>query len=789
MRYVLDIETNGLVKDMCTFKEFPYKLRNDAKIWVVSLFNIDTEKQYTLVNEAITKDAVSEILKDCTELIAHNGFKFDFPILEMFGLITYTIDSQGNSTLNGNPCKFIDTLIWSRLFYPDRFGGHSLKAWGDKISLPKIDYRLTLINKGKLTKDSPKGAEFLSFFPEMEEYCNNDVEVCCLIYQELLKESENKVWQKALKQENYLAHLSFYRENFGFGFNKELALNNLERLIAEMNSIQGKINPILPSRKLNKTEQKEFIPPKKQILKDGKLTKNIAAFAEKHKADIRLGDAGQWVFHYKDVKYDIPFSHPLETEIEGDIDNLDHVKMYLISLGWEPTEWRERDMTKDSKKQNLPIQKRVAVLDRWWEETINGKYKKQRLEYLDADEHELYFILKGKLSGSKPVKVPTSPLIRVGVTKELCPNLIKLGEKVAFAKDFADYLTYKHRKSCIAGGDIDEMDFDEESPNTGYLSSYREEDGRISTPAIEIGAASFRYKHISVANVPRVTSLFGEEMRSLFTPGEGFIQFGWDYSSLEARIMGHYVYKYDGGVEMADMLLAEKPLDWHSQSALKVGINRNEMKSLNYGLIYGAQPSKIQKMLACTNSRAKEIYNDAWDAMPALKELKSNLEEFWEKTGKKYIIGIDGRKIFTRSKHSLLNFLFQSAGVICTKYVFNDIFTQFQEKGLNISPFKGMPDVISMIEYHDECQFATKDFYRGKYQLFSTEEEAKEFVKSWTGGQLSAIGHEKDFFYIVKPNLISETIINSLDTITKKFDLKVPLSMEYNIGMSWAQCH
>ena len=39
----------------------------------------------------------------------------------------------------------------------------------------------------------------------------------------------------------------------------------------------------------------------------------------------------------------------------------------------------------------------------------------------------------------------------------------------------------------IAGGDIDDMDFDEEAPNTGFLSMYREIDGRVATPAIEIG--------------------------------------------------------------------------------------------------------------------------------------------------------------------------------------------------------------------------------------------------------------------------------------------------------------
>ena len=55
-------------------------------------------------------------------------------------------------------------------------------------------------------------------------------------------------------------------------------------------------------------------------------------------------------------------------------------------------------------------------------------------------------------------------------------------------------------------------------------------------------------------------------MRSLFRGGNNQIQFGYDFSSLENRIQGHYVYKYEGGPELAETLLAEKPLDLHCYS-------------------------------------------------------------------------------------------------------------------------------------------------------------------------------------------------------------------------------
>jgi len=76
--------------------------------------------------------------------------------------------------------------------------------------------------------------------------------------------------------------------------------------------------------------------------------------------------------------------------------------------------------------------------------------------------------LLSQLRDDKPVRVPTSPMVRVGVEKELCPNLVKLGDKVSFANDFTLYLTYKHRKSSIAGGDVEDMDFDEETQTQGF---------------------------------------------------------------------------------------------------------------------------------------------------------------------------------------------------------------------------------------------------------------------------------------------------------------------------------
>ena len=463
--------------------------------------------------------------------------------------------------------------------------------------------------------------------------------------------------------------------------------------------------------------------------------------------------------------------------------------MYLIELGWKPTEWRERDLTKDSKKQSIPYEKRIKALERWVDETIKGKYTIARLEKLGVKQSKLdSWILKVKqdLKKDRPIKVPTSPCVRVGVEKNLCPNLEKLGEQVAFAKDFTLYLTYKSRKSNIAGGDIEDMDFDLESPNTGYLSTYREEDGRIPTPAIEIGATSHRYTHIKVANIPRASSIYGKEMRSLFGCGDGAYQLGFDFSSLEARIMAHYVWNYKGGQELAQMFLAEKPNDWHTVTSIKLELSRTDTKSVNYAAIYGASGKKIAQMLGVSLEKGEEILNGVWDNAPALTELKQYIENFWEKNN--YIIGIDGRIIKIRSKHSILNTLFQSAGVICAKYVTVYLMQYLEHNKYCISPFVGKPDVCSMIEYHDENQLYVNEKLL-KFKDFNTKEEVEQIINNWKGNQLSTISEINGKFRLYAQNPVSIGIEKAIKQTESFLKLNIPLGFEWVAGKNWYECH
>jgi hypothetical protein len=584
---VVDIETNTLLSKMLDYSEFPYKLNKEAKLWCVVVRNVGTGEIFSAVKEEVTKEWVEEVLKPFDVIVAHNGIKFDFIALKLFGVLDYRIGYLNEPDLAfGREVKFLDSIILSRLLNPDRYLGHSLDAWGDRVGNQKTNFRQALIDQELLDPKAPRGFEFSFYTETMLDYCIQDTSTNADALRSLLSEIGGYTgWKQGLKMEHKLADLAVRRESLGFFFDKNLAIECLEDLDTKMKAIEAEVNPILPPRPLNKGERDSFTPPKTQFKKDGSPAKYLLDFALRLGAEV-YKTGTNYVLNFEGTEFPLPWEGPIKTHCEADISNLDHVKMYLIQLGWVPSEWRERDLTKDSKKQNLPYEKRVLAFDRWYKETTEGKYMEGRLSQFENIPHNmLYDITLNKLSLNKPVRVPTSPSVRVGVEKELCPNLLALGEKVAFAKDFAMWLTYRHRRSSIAGGDIEDMDFDLEYPNTGYLSVYREVDGRVPTPAIEIGAATTRYRHISVANIPRASSPYGDKMRSLFGCGKNAVQFGYDFSSLENRVQAGYIAKYPGGPEMGVALTAEKPNDLHSINAKKLNISRSDAKSFTYACL------------------------------------------------------------------------------------------------------------------------------------------------------------------------------------------------------------
>ena len=88
-----------------------------------------------------------------------------------------------------------------------------------------------------------------------------------------------------------------------------------------------------------------------------------------------------------------------------------------------------------------------------------------------------------------------------------------------------------------------------------------------------------------------------------------------------------------------------------------------------YAIMYGAAAPKVASTLKIPEKYGKIALDAFWEANPGTKQLKDNLEKYWESTGKKkYLPAIDGRILLTRKKSALLNTIFQSCGGITMDY-------------------------------------------------------------------------------------------------------------------------
>ena len=166
MKFIFDIETNGLYHDLST-------------IHCVTLYDLDSDK-ILVFNDQGNREPISAAVNflDCAEwVIGHNVINFDIPALQKFYPF---LDVKGRA---------LDTLILSRLKYPNLlgmdagktprgmpqnlYGRHSLEAWGYRLGIQKDDF-------GKAT-------DWKEWSPEMEEYNQQDVHVTLSLWNRFRK--------------------------------------------------------------------------------------------------------------------------------------------------------------------------------------------------------------------------------------------------------------------------------------------------------------------------------------------------------------------------------------------------------------------------------------------------------------------------------------------------------------------------------------------------------------------------------------------------------------------------
>ncbi len=626
-RLTCDLEGSGLLnEDYIDYTTTPYTLREGFAIHCVVVQNIDTDEIvafydgpeyvfdgreyeetdgkhiYTLKDyEPIVytrlylKDFVPYV-QGCENLqvIGHNFINYDILACKLKLGMDYEIEvgAKGKSpdSWAGRSCSVDDTMVLSKTLNADRYGGHSLDnlAKMSKAPAQKLQFRKKVnINE-----------RFKYFAADMLYYNIFDVLATTHVYNYLMYEWDkgDTSWMDAYKLEKKVVDIVTRQEHRGFHFFKDKALSSVRELDEFIQDAKDKIEPLLPKKPIGKIEGKQYVLNAKQFLQGtGEKSKHLLKFVDKH--------GGEWIddrvvkIFDKEWTLPLPKGIPMVTHVTAKIKDTTHIKKWLVQdIGWVPLEWKDRDLTKKVKAGvgNVKRTKEeyAIAVDKYVEETLNGPFSEYRLEHLNATRDTIKSKLLKRGVG-RSVKVLTNPSFTVGQEKDPCPNLLKLADKFPYVEDMVKYLTYRHRRNTILGGDFDPefVDIDDGGePEKGYIPSVRQ-DGRIPTPADTCGAGTRRMKHKCVANVPRTTSLYGQQLRELFGVDEGSVQIGYDFDSLEAREEAHYCWEYDKTKDYCNSLLASKPNSVHCKLARAVSkilnrdFGRNAAKSVRYGCL------------------------------------------------------------------------------------------------------------------------------------------------------------------------------------------------------------
>lgn len=559
-RYVFDVETNGLVEE--------WETQVADRVHCVVFLDLDSEEIITTT----TKAEFDSVIAQANVLVCHNMIDYDLPVLDKLGWIDYTVEPD---TINGRKCRFIDTLILSRLLNPKRVG-HGLAVWGERLGIAKPDIE---------DWENQSLGDYI-------HRCTEDVKINAGVFWRLVSDSANGSWEKAYQLEKQFQHYVSRSTRYGMHFDYDAGVKLHKELCDKMAKIEEAINPLLPDRPIAPSQIKQ--PPKKRYKKDGSVTTNTANYFGSY---LVPNEDGVLVKHPNGIVYDLgdPDIPPLVVTQTMTINNQQDLKNYLLSLGWNPTFYN----TKDGER--------------------------------------------------------TSPRFNDEQTKEICPNLFKMGDKHPWIAHLTEWLMLRHRRNLLKG-----------NGTSGLLNCLRLEwDSRLPAGMNTIGAATHRVTHRVVANLPRVSTPYGKEIRALFNSPKDKVIVGFDASSLEDRLKGHYTYKYDGGAYANKINNPE--YDAHTESAELWGISRSDAKTGNYAIQFGAGVAKFAKGLGVDNNKGKRFYDMWWDNNAGLRDFKHAAEYYWEKEGKTHVRGLDGRNIPCDSQHIVVNRIIQSAGAIVMK--------------------------------------------------------------------------------------------------------------------------
>jgi hypothetical protein len=307
------------------------------------------------------------------------------------------------------------------------------------------------------------------------------------------------------------------------------------------------------------------------------------------------------------------------------------------------------------------------------------------------------------------------------------------------AKKLAEYRELQKIVAMLAEG------------KAGWLKLVKD-DGRIYGRVVTNGCVSGRCSHNSpnLGQVPK-QGAYGPACRELFEAGPPdaggeWVLVGADASGLELRVFGHFLARYDGGKYAHEVVQG----DIHTANQKAAGLaTRDEAKTFIYAFLYGAGPVLLGALLRPDGTEEQKrkaglaLKRRFLARTPAIKKLLEDLSTTLNK--RKWLRGLDGRRLHVRSKHSALNLIFQSAGACLMKLA-----TVLWHEKMEAKGYKHGLDYVQVAHCHDEIQA------------------------------------------LARPRLAEEAgrlFVEAIEEAGRHFGFRVPMTGEYKIGKNWKETH
>ena len=281
----------------------------------------------------------------------------------------------------------------------------------------------------------------------------------------------------------------------------------------------------------------------------------------------------------------------------------------------------------------------------------------------------------------------------------------------------------------------------------GIISTIRE-DGKIHTIYTQTLTRTGRLSSIepNLQNIP-MRSEYGRLIRKAFIPEDNSVILSSDYSQIELRVFAHL-----SGVN--DLINAFKEgVDIHTKTAMDIfkvpmeGVTKNmrrQAKAVNFGILYGISSYGLAEDLGIPVKEAKEFINKYFDTYPGVRDYMDKEIETAKKNG--YVKTIMNRKrVIEELKSS--NYMVRSMG---------------ERMALNTPVQGSASDILkkAMVEINN---------------IFE-----KENIKSKMLLQV----HDELIFNVYNDEIdkVKDIVYN---TMTKVFELKVPLDVDIELGNNW----